>query len=474
MTILNMIRDNAPKEGPKYPHLETLFRKAIENGTLQPGDKLPPLRQAAWEASCSLGTLARVYSALERQGLVKSEVGRGTFVKEPDSLTVNTILPRGAGSARDLTLINLVQNEIFHEDAENLARQAMNLACQKIPSVHITGYGDGNSHPDYKSQIAKLLPRGLQSRDSNDLVVTHGVQHGLFTILSRLAGQGDGVAVEPIAYPGVKAIVSQHGLNLSSVEMDELGIISASLDRLCADGRIRILLTTPTGQNPTCLTSPIERRREICEIARKHDLLIVEDDIYGHLYPDSPPTYAELLPDQTIYLNGLSKRVAPALRVGLAVVPARYALLLAQAITTQSWMVSPLLVGAMAEIADRRSQLDRMAQDNIQRSRERVAMLQQKLTGLVSMISTCRPHAWIKLPEGMTDDMLVPVARQLGVSVTEGHRFSNKLIADHSHIRIALLSCPTDEIFATGLDRLALALEQVRSDNVATADLSFV
>ena len=338
--------------------------------------------------------------------------------------------------------------------AEELVRQTMGRAAEKLPSVMITGYGDGSGHRDFKPRLMPLLHPALAGRDPGDLILTHGVQHALYTILSRLTGRGDGVAVEPLSYPGIKAILAQHGLTTHSVEMDDDGIVPDSLDRICRDGRVRLLLTSPTGQNPTCVTSSLKRRQAICAVARRHDLLIVEDDIYGHLYPESPAPYAALLPDQAIYLNGLSKRVAPALRVGLALVPAKHNLLVAQAITTQSWMVSPLLVAAMAEIADRKDLLDRMAEDSITRSTERAARLKQRLAGLVPRIDACRPHAWITLPDGIRDEMLEPVARQLGVSVTEGYRFSNKLIADHGHIRLALLSCPADPQFESG-DRTA-------------------
>ncbi|RED53920.1 DNA-binding transcriptional MocR family regulator [Aestuariispira insulae] len=471
---MEMIRDNAPETGPKYPHLEQLFRRAIEDGTLTPGDKLPPLRQASWEAGCSLGTMARVYSALERQGLVTSEVGRGTFVKEPDSLTANVILPPGSGGSADLSMINLVQNEIHHSQAENLVRQAMARAAEKLPSVMITGYGDGSGHHEMKPRLMPLLDPSLQDLNPGDLILTHGVQHALYTILSRMAGKGDGVAVEPLSYPGIRAIIAQHGLTCHSVETDEDGILPDSLDMVCRDGRVRLLLTSPTGQNPTGITTSLERRQAICEVARRRDLLIVEDDIYGHLYPESPPPYAALLPEQSIYLTGLSKRVAPALRVGLALVPTRQNLLMAQTITTQCWMVSPLLAAAAADIAERDDQLSKMADDCIARSKARAATLSKRLGGLVQGIEACRPHAWITLPEGVTDEMLEPIAKSHGVLITEGYRFSNRIIADHGHIRVALLSCPTDRQFELGIERLALALEQIRQQAEPAPDMSFV
>ncbi|WP_421779979.1 GntR family transcriptional regulator [Kiloniella litopenaei] len=93
MTILTLIAENKSDQGQKYAHLEQLFKGAIRDGILKPGEKLPPLRTAAWEAKCSLGTMSRVYSSLERKGLVNARVGQGTFVQEAANIGADVILP---------------------------------------------------------------------------------------------------------------------------------------------------------------------------------------------------------------------------------------------------------------------------------------------------------------------------------------------------------------------------------------------
>lgn len=458
MTILSRLSDNAPKAGPKYTQLEALFHQAVADGTLAPGDRLPPMRDAAWRAGCSLGTMARVYRTLERQGLVTSEVGRGTYVKDPDSLSANEILPAHGLDLGTDAPINLMMNEIAAPQGDSLLRSALGQAVERTPNDHLMGYCDGMGVSAYKARLTALLPESLLPQAADGLLVTHGVQNGLYTALSRLAGPGDAVAVEPFSYPGIRACLGQLGLSGVPVDMDAEGLRPDALEAACRSGRIRLLVTSPTGHNPTTATTGQERREDICKIAVKYGLTILEDDIYGFLYDRSTPPYAALLPEQSVYLTGLSKRVAPALRVGLAVASPQTVTLMAQGITTQSWMVSPVLVAATALLADRIETLDDIARDTAARADRRTVLLKEKLSPHVADVAACRSHAWITLPEGLTDDALCERARAEGVLVTAGHRFANRQGIGHDHIRVSLLSTLSDDQFVHGLDRLTTAL----------------
>ncbi|WP_299380818.1 GntR family transcriptional regulator [uncultured Kiloniella sp.] len=120
MTILTLIAENQSNTGQKYAHLEQLFKGAIRDGMLKPGEKLPPLRTAAWEAKCSLGTMSRVYSSLERKGLVNARVGQGTFVQEAANIGADVILPKPHQEKREQSLttgpvIDLGMNAIAND-----------------------------------------------------------------------------------------------------------------------------------------------------------------------------------------------------------------------------------------------------------------------------------------------------------------------------------------------------------------------
>lgn len=84
----------------------------------------------------------------------------------------------------------------------------------------------------------------------------------------------------------------------------------------CRQSAPKALYTVPTLHNPTTAIMPTERRRRIIEIARKYDVTIVEDDVFGFLVPDGPAPIQVLAPDITLHISSLSKSIAPGLRIG--------------------------------------------------------------------------------------------------------------------------------------------------------------
>ena len=108
--------------------------------------------------------------------------------------------------------------------------------------------------------------------------------------------------------------------------VDDAGLVPESLREVCRRGlrdgmRVRGLFTMPTVQNPLGFVTPIERRKEIVEIAREFELAIIEDDAYGFMEEHAPASYAELAPERTFYVRGLAKSFAPGIRTGFLVAP---------------------------------------------------------------------------------------------------------------------------------------------------------
>ena len=81
MTI--RIPELTTRTGPKYLAVADAIAEDISAGRLQPGTKLPPQRDLAWRLGVTVGTVSRAYTEAERQGLVRGEVGRGTYVLKP-------------------------------------------------------------------------------------------------------------------------------------------------------------------------------------------------------------------------------------------------------------------------------------------------------------------------------------------------------------------------------------------------------
>ncbi|WP_169337416.1 PLP-dependent aminotransferase family protein [Kiloniella laminariae] len=463
MTILSLIKSHVPATGQKYSQLENLFRQAIREGTLRPGEKLPPLRDAAWQAGCSLGTMSRVYAALERRGMVTAEVGRGTFVREETSIGADIILPRPAQNRSDVKLadlgvIDLAMNAIANEEGEDLLRWALHRTAEKASSLTLMTYRDGYGTAPQKLAMRAFLPASLQQIGEERLLINHGAQNGIFTALNRLTSPGDTICLEPLCYPGVSAALSQSGLSSVIVDCDDFGIDPIDFERLCRAGRLRLLVTTATGHNPTCITTPLERRQLIGEIAKKYDVLIIEDDIYGFLYPDAPPPYATLFPDNAIYLTGLAKRLTPSLRIGVSVASPQITMLMAQGITAQSWMVSPVLTVAASELALRSDSLQKMTDTSLVQARERERLTRAELEDKVVSLKFCHSHAWVELPDLCKVDLFIKQAELAGVLLTSGHRFSNRPGCGNRHVRLSIMAPGKTETLGVALRKIGAIL----------------
>ncbi len=136
-----------------------------------------------------------------------------------------------------------------------------------------------------------------------------------------LARPGDPILVEALTYAGVCHVAERLGLRLHGLAIDDEGLLPEALDEAARTGQARLLFVNPTVHNPTTATMSLARREAIAGIARRHDLIVIEDDVYGQLPEDRPPPIAVLAPERTIHISSASKSVAPGLRLRRAAQP---------------------------------------------------------------------------------------------------------------------------------------------------------
>ena len=165
--------------------------------------------------------------------------------------------------------------------------------------------------------------------EPDDLLVTTGGQQVIDLVCKTLVDPGDVVIAEAPTYPGAVPVFHSYQADVVQIEMDEDGmridVLEAELDRLDAAGRVpKFIYTVPSFQNPAGVTLSLERRRRVVEIARRRELLVLEDNPYGLLrYEGEPlPTLYSLDGGEyVIYLGTFSKILSPGLRLGWTAAP---------------------------------------------------------------------------------------------------------------------------------------------------------
>ncbi len=288
---------------PLYLSIADALARDVAEGRLATGARLPTQRELAETLGVTVGTVTRGYAEAARRGLVSGEVGRGSFVRGPAPEPAS--LP-GA----------LVELGVNHPPAASpplcAALQAGLAELARSPSAgRLLDYPPEGGADAHRAAGARWVQRLGLPATPEQVLVTSGSQHALTTVFTAFLRPGEVVLTEALTYPGMKALAALLGLRLLPLAMDEHGLRPEALEAACRGGRARALYTVPSLHNPTTVVLPEERRREIAAIARRHGLLIVEDDVHGPLLEPSPRPLSLFAPELSVYLAGMAKILAP-------------------------------------------------------------------------------------------------------------------------------------------------------------------
>lgn len=330
-------------------------------------------------------------------------------------------------------------------------------------------YGSGQGHPALREQITNVMALEGVAAHPDDVIVTTGSQQALDLITRIFVDPGDVVLAEAPSYVGALGTFKQYQAKIVHIEMDGDGLIPESVRQAIATVRasgrkIKFLYTVPNFHNPAGVTLSRTRRKEILEIAKEHQILIIEDNPYGLLGFDDEPYRAMRADDQenVIYLGSFSKTFAPGLRVGWAAAP--HAVREKLVIASESTILCP---SNFAQLAIHRYLTTQPWLDQIKNFRElyrerRDAMLNSLEQHFPASATWTKPrggfYVWATLPEGIDTKAMLPLAVTARVAYVPGTAF----FADGFGTRSMRLSyCyPTPERISEGVRRLATVIEE--------------
>jgi 2-aminoadipate transaminase len=190
-------------------------------------------------------------------------------------------------------------------------------------------YGPTEGFEETVDCILQVMGAEGMLPDHEDVIVTTGGQQAIDLVCKTLVDPGDVVICEAPTYPGAVPVFCSYQADVVQIECDADGRrieeLEGVLDKLAAEGRRpKFVYTVPSFQNPAGVTMSLERRRRLVELARQHEVLLVEDSPYGLLRFSGeplPPLYQLDGGDFVIYIGTLSKILSPGIRLGWAVAP---------------------------------------------------------------------------------------------------------------------------------------------------------
>lgn len=407
----------ASSDKPAYLLLADLIADDIRSGRLAARDKLPTLRDLAVALDLNYTTVARGYAEARKRGLIDSRAGFGTFIRG-----ASPSLPLRGGSGAEMTM-NLPPEPQDAALLERMRASAGQLLAQG-DMYDLLRYQDfGGSVRDREAAMQWLRPHVPDCR-LDQLLVCPGIHSVLAALFSQVARPGELICVEALTYPGVKAIATQLGIQLHALPQDEEGPMGESFEHVCKTLKPKALYCNPTLNNPTTGTISRARREALADIALRYAIPIIEDDAYGLLPRQMPPTLATLAPDLTYYITGFSKTLGAGLRSAFVRSPnARQSQRLAGALRATTVMASPI-TNAMAKLWVEDGTAEAMLQAVRNESAVRQAMAARHLGAYDVQAQPEGFHLWLPLSSAWSTVEFASYLRSQNVGVVASAAFS--------------------------------------------------
>jgi DNA-binding transcriptional MocR family regulator len=428
MTIWNPTLDRSK---PLYLAIADAITQDVEGGTLAKGDRLPPQRDLAWKLGVTLGTVTRGYKEAELRGLLAGEVGRGSYIR--NGINRAPIPPTAAEIESVTDLTHAVPPPVVTPQEFDAALHAVMRDPRKLD---LLDYAPPDGFALHKAMAAQWLKHSGINTGEREIFITAGAHLGLITVLEALSEPGEKIMAEAINYALLRVTFKNAHLNPMALEMDEEGLIPDAFERAAKTGESRLLYLVPTLQNPTTSTMSSSRREAIVRLARKYNIIIIEDDIFRLLDARvQPPTFYSLAPERTYHITSLSKTLAPGLRIGFVVTPQGQDRPMRSHIRT----MAARTVGITGEIARYWIESD-VASSILARTRNELAVRRSVFTEVLKGTNfRCEPgapYAWLQLPEHWSAARFASTLMSQKIKVSPGSLFQlNPLIASR-HIRI--------------------------------------
>ncbi|KAJ8613912.1 hypothetical protein CTAYLR_009577 [Chrysophaeum taylorii] len=352
--------------------------------------------------------------------------------------------------------------------AELFAMRSMSVDGVEVEGADdVLQYHSGKGNPGLLEKVARLQHSLHEGKYG--IACTTGNTDALVKTIELLTEPGDPVFTETPTWPGFLSQLAPRDRAAVGVAMDERGVIPHALDAALAKEtgtQQRVFYTVPAGQNPTGVTVDDDRKRQIYEICRRRNVVIVEDDPYYFLRLDGNPLSASYLSldrdGRVVRLDSASKILAPGIRLGWISGPELFVekyVLLAE---TSTQFPSGLAQLAVSHLLDRdfSGHLDRIAADYRRRRDLLVTTLEENLDATLAdwNLPTCGMFLWVKQHVSPDARHLVDDFVEKGVAVVPGHCFATTRDLQCPYFRLTFAFGSDDDI-RKGAARIAAVLK---------------
>ncbi|MBN7136673.1 GntR family transcriptional regulator [Lysobacter enzymogenes] len=462
---------------PRYQTLADDLARSIRQGLLRPGQRLPSVRQTSAARKLSPATVFQAYYLLEAQGLVQSRPRSGYYVAqaaqrlppEPDTASA----PRGESRPVDVSAL------VFEVLESAMARDIVPLGSAFLsPALFpLAKLGRAMAHEavhlDPRSTVDDLTPGNAELRrhialryrvggvelGANDLVICNGAIEALNLCIAAVTQPGDAVLVESPCFYAALQTLERRGLRAVEVPTHPReGIELDALDAAIRRHAPKACWLMTRFQNPLGASLPEAKTRELVQLLARHELPLIEDDVYGELHFGAhrpPPAKAFDTRGLVLHCSSFSKTLAPGYRIGWAA-PGCYARQVARLKLTNTLATCVPAQLAIARYLQRGGYERHLRGLRQTLAQQQAAYLDAVARHFPAGTRVTRPDGgyflWLELPPGGEALALQRQAAQRGISLAPGPMFS----AERGYARCLRLNCghPLDARIETALATL--------------------
>ena len=461
---------------PLYQQIYEFIQKQIISGNWPVGYKLPPQRELADNFQVNRSTVVYALEELKADGWIESQVGRGTVVCQ------NTWSSLASGTRADwktyvqsgthLPNIQMIQEINKAEFSANIIRLGTGeLSPNLLPTAIIQdAFADtaalSLSYPEGKGSflLRQAISNYLQNKgiavSPNSIIIVSGAIQALQLISIGLLDQDSAILTESPSYLNSIMVFQSAGIKMVPINNGEQ--FFSGVSRAKRQHNTALLYTTPTFHNPTGYCMPETKRMELLEACAKERTPILEDDVYGDLWLESPPPSPLKALDKhgnVLYVGSMSKVLGPGLRIGFIAAPEPVIERLADIKMQTDYGSSTLSQFAVAKLLS-----NGQYEVHIEKLRHELRIRRDFVLSLLSKYFTDiavwdKPaggfYIWLSLKKEIPLQLLFRRALQHGILINPGSLYGNY----HSHIRLSYSYASFEEL-EQGLVALAVLIKQ--------------
>ncbi|HHJ13686.1 MAG TPA: PLP-dependent aminotransferase family protein [Gammaproteobacteria bacterium] len=328
----------------RYERVAKQLAGQIEQGLYRPGDRLPGVRRLARQFGVSISTVVQAQRLLEDEGRIEVRPRSGWYVRaqawprpEPPAISRPTVRPVPVtGQALVLRLVQAANEPDFVQlgaavpAPDFLPTRAIQRAlgaAARAGGANLATYQFPPGSLALRRQIARRMADAGCQVAPDEIVITSGCQEALILSLRAVAAPGDVVAIESPSFYGLLQAIDSLGLKALEIPTDPAtGISLEALELALEKWPVRACALTANFSNPLGGIMPVEKKQALVALLGRHEIPLIEDDIYGDLgfegeRPQALRAFDES--DGVIYCASFSKTLSPGLRVGW-MVPGRW------------------------------------------------------------------------------------------------------------------------------------------------------